>query len=84
MTESIFSSGEALVARFGNLDTVFKKMDENGDGVLDRAEIDHAIRNLGFPFEEVGVLQRVAVCCSTIRYLWFPFAEVRMLPCVAA
>ena len=25
-----------MVARFGNLETVFKKMDENGDGVLDR------------------------------------------------
>ena len=42
-----------MVARFGNLETVFKKMDENGDGVLDREEIDHCIRNLGFPFEEV-------------------------------
>jgi len=31
-----------------------KQMDENGDGVLDRAEIDHCLRNLGFPFEEVS------------------------------
>jgi len=27
-------------------------MDENGDGVLDRQEIEHCVRNLGFPFEE--------------------------------
>lgn len=47
-----FLLGEAMVSRFGNLETVFKKMDENGDGVLDRDEIDHCIRNLGFPFEE--------------------------------
>ncbi len=31
-------------------------MDENGDGVLDRDEIEHCIRNLGFPFEEVVYL----------------------------
>jgi Ca2+-binding EF-hand superfamily protein len=31
-------------------------MDENGDGVLDRQEIEHCVRNLGFPFEEVSLL----------------------------
>ena len=30
-------------------------MDENGDGVLDREEIEHCVRNLGFPFEEVSL-----------------------------
>jgi len=76
VAESIFSLGEALVARFGNLDSVFKKMDENGDGVLDREEIDHAIRNLGFPFEEVGVLQHVAVCCSVLQYYLLPWVPL--------
>ena len=43
-------------------------MDENGDGVLDRDEIEHCIRNLGFPFEEVIYLDfysfhNLVYCC---------------------
>ena len=40
-------------------------MDENGDGVLDRDEIEHCIRNLGFPFEEVIHILKI----STVFYM---------------
>jgi hypothetical protein len=45
-------------------------MDENGDGVLDRTEIDHCLRNLGFPFEEVSdfFLLRFTIASATWNY----------------
>ena len=35
------------------MSTVFRKIDVNGDGMLSREEMERAIRNIGFPYEEV-------------------------------
>jgi len=47
-----FILGQQLIARFGNVSSVFKKIDTNGDGNLSREEIERAIRSIGFPYEE--------------------------------
>jgi hypothetical protein len=54
-------------------------MDENGDGVLDRTEIDHCLRNLGFPFEEVSdfFLLRFTIASATWNYHSRRFLIVR-------
>jgi len=67
-----FILGQQLIARFGNVASVFKKIDLNGDGLLSREELERAIRNVGFPYEEdeLNAFMRSADLTGTglIRY----------------
>ena len=56
--------GQQLISRFGNISSVFKKIDVNGDGLLSRDEIERAIRNIGFPYEEVRASPRPTWLCA--------------------
>jgi len=43
---------QQMLLRFGSLEATFKKIDTDGDGSLSKGEMEAALRNIGFPFEE--------------------------------
>ena len=67
-----------MVARFGNLETVFKKMDENGDGVLDR----EALFSLTFcVFMTVYACIYACACHETLFSLFGSTTRARACMC---
>jgi len=47
-----FMIAQQMLQRFGSIEQTFKKIDVDGDGSLSKKEMDTALRNLGFPYDD--------------------------------